>query len=150
MSSISTDLRGKKVQVIETSGGTMRVLSRKDLIAMKRASGRPQDLADIAALEKLRMRPVQHFTPRVLEQCRQMTPDQIIRFVEDFRRLHGGRQSGVGRAKSRLISLKVPEDLLEAFKARARLSGRPYQTQIKELMKAWVTARGGESGDRGA
>jgi hypothetical protein len=30
------------------------VLSRKDLIAMKRASGRPQDLADVEALEKLR------------------------------------------------------------------------------------------------
>lgn len=93
------------------------------------------------------MRPVQHFTPEYLEQCRQMTPDQIIRFVEDFRRLHGGRQSGVRQAKSRLISLKVPEDLLEAFKARARLSGRPYQTQIKELMKAWVTGRGSEPGD---
>lgn len=50
---ISTDLKGKKVLAIETADGTIRVLSRKDLIAMKRASGRPQDLADIAALEKL-------------------------------------------------------------------------------------------------
>lgn len=50
---ISTDLKGKKVLAIETADGPMRVLSRKDLIAMKRASGRPQDLADIAALEKL-------------------------------------------------------------------------------------------------
>jgi hypothetical protein len=51
---ISTDLKGKKVQAIATADGTLRVLSRKDLIAMKRASGRPQDLADIEALEKLR------------------------------------------------------------------------------------------------
>lgn len=51
---ISTDLKGKKVQSIETAEGSVRVLSRKDLIAMKRASGRPQDLADIAALERLR------------------------------------------------------------------------------------------------
>ena len=43
------------------------------------------------------MRPVQYFTPEYLEQCRQMTPDQIIRFVDDFRRLHGGRSPGVGR-----------------------------------------------------
>lgn len=84
------------------------------------------------------MRPVQYFTPEYLAQCRQMTADQIIRFVEEFRRLHSIQLGGAGRAKSRLISLKVPEDLLEAFKARARLSGRPYQTQIKELMKAWV------------
>lgn len=50
---IATDLKGKKVESIETADGPLRVLSRKDLIAMKRASGRPQDLADIAALEKL-------------------------------------------------------------------------------------------------
>ncbi len=50
---IATDLKGKKVESIETADGTLRVLSRKDLIAMKRASGRPQDLADVAALEKL-------------------------------------------------------------------------------------------------
>ncbi|MEQ1802212.1 MAG: hypothetical protein ABL989_09845 [Gammaproteobacteria bacterium] len=51
---ISTDLKGKKVQEIETVDGTVRVLGKKDLIEMKRASGRPQDLADIEALEKLR------------------------------------------------------------------------------------------------
>lgn len=50
---IATDLKGKKVESIETADGPLRVLSRKDLIAMKRASGRPQDLADIAALEQL-------------------------------------------------------------------------------------------------
>ncbi|MEQ1802213.1 MAG: hypothetical protein ABL989_09850 [Gammaproteobacteria bacterium] len=91
------------------------------------------------------MKAVQYFTPEYLEQCRQMTPDQIIRFVDDFRRLHGGQQAGVARVKSRLISLKVPEDLLGAFRAKARLAGRPYQTQIKDLMKAWVTGRGTES-----
>lgn len=50
---ISTDLRGTKVQKIQTVDGSLRVLARKDLIAMKRASGRSQDLADIAALERL-------------------------------------------------------------------------------------------------
>ena len=50
---ISTDLKGKRVEKIRTGEGTLRVLARKDLIAMKRASGRPQDLADVAALEKL-------------------------------------------------------------------------------------------------
>lgn len=88
------------------------------------------------------MKTVQYFTGEYLEQCRQMTPDQIIRFVEDFRRLHGVRAANAARRKSRLISLKVPEDLLEAFKTKAQLSGRPYQTQIKVLMKDWVTGRG--------
>jgi predicted DNA binding CopG/RHH family protein len=85
------------------------------------------------------LKAVQYFTPEYLEHCRQMTPDQIIRFVEDFRRMHGGPQRSVKPAKSRLISLKVPEDLLEAFRTKARLSGRPYQSQIKDLMKLWVT-----------
>ena len=50
---ISTDLKGKKVQSIRTVDGPVQVLARKDLIALKRASGRPQDLADIEALESL-------------------------------------------------------------------------------------------------
>jgi predicted DNA binding CopG/RHH family protein len=88
------------------------------------------------------MRPVQHFTPEYLAACRDMTPDQIIRFLEDFRRLHGGRAAGATRVRTRLISLKVPEDLLEAFKVKARLESTPYQTQIKALMQAWVTEAG--------
>jgi hypothetical protein len=38
---------------MDTMAGPVQVLSRKDLIAMKKASGRPQDLADVEALEKL-------------------------------------------------------------------------------------------------
>jgi hypothetical protein len=51
---ISEDLRGKRTISVDTRNGPVQVLSRKDLIAMKRASGRPQDLADVEALEKLR------------------------------------------------------------------------------------------------
>lgn len=80
------------------------------------------------------MKPVQTFTDEYLAQCRQMTPDQVIRFLEDFRRLQASRP-----ARSKLISLKVPEDLLDAFRARATLEDVPYQTQIKRLMRAWVT-----------
>lgn len=51
---ISEDLKGKRRVRMKTLAGPVQVLSRKDLIAMKKASGRPQDLADIEALEKLR------------------------------------------------------------------------------------------------
>jgi uncharacterized protein (DUF4415 family) len=79
------------------------------------------------------MKAVQYFSDEYLAQCRAMTPDQILRYLDDFRRLHAATPP-----VSKLISLKVPEDLLSAFKAMARLTGTPYQTQIKALMKAWV------------
>jgi len=80
------------------------------------------------------MKTVQYFSDEYLQQCREMTPDQIIGFLDDFRQLHGVET----RSRSKLISIKIPENLLSAFKARAALAGTPYQTQIKALMKAWV------------
>ncbi|MBI2841604.1 MAG: hypothetical protein HYX75_25075 [Acidobacteria bacterium] len=80
------------------------------------------------------MRPVQRFSTEYLRQCSGMEPEQIVRFLEDFRGLH----SRVRSAKSRLISMRVPDPLLEAFKTKARLGGVPYQTQIKRLMQDWL------------
>lgn len=71
-----------------------------------------------------------------------MTADQVIRFLEDFRNLHAGPPT-----RSKLISLKVPDDLLQAFRRRAELAGVPYQTQIKRLMRNWVL-EGFEGADR--
>ena len=81
------------------------------------------------------MRPLQHFSKDYLEKCRSMRPEQIIRFLDDFRTLHAQRERP---PKSRLISIKVPEPLLEAFKTKARLSGIAYQTKIKRLMSLWL------------
>jgi len=79
------------------------------------------------------MKAIQHFSDEYLEHCRGMTPDQVLSFLDDFRKLHG-RQP----AASKLISMKVPEDLLNAFKAKAKLNNTRYQTQIKALMRNWV------------
>jgi predicted DNA binding CopG/RHH family protein len=81
------------------------------------------------------MKTVQYFSDDYLARCRDMSADQVLRFLDDFRHLHGTKP-----APSKLISIKVPEDLLEAFKARARMAGMPYQTQIKTLMKDWLLA----------
>ena len=56
------------------------------------------------------MKATQYFSDEYLDRCRDMTPDQVIRFLDDFRQLHGSRP-----APSKLISMKVPEDLLNAF-----------------------------------
>ena len=79
------------------------------------------------------MKTIQRFTDDYLQHCRALTPDQVIRFLEDFRQLHGS-----GPVSSKLISMKVPEDLLNTFKAKAKMSNTPYQTKIKILMKEWV------------
>jgi hypothetical protein len=50
---ITYDLKGKGLVVYETLAGPIQILKLKDLIRMKRESGRPQDLEDIKALERL-------------------------------------------------------------------------------------------------
>jgi len=51
---ICYDLTGKRSKRIETADGSVVILGRNDLIEMKRESGRPQDLEDIRAMEKLK------------------------------------------------------------------------------------------------
>jgi len=50
---ITYDLKNAHTELITTAFGKINVLSRQDLIAMKKASGRPQDLEDVKALESL-------------------------------------------------------------------------------------------------
>ncbi len=50
---ITYDLTHAHTKTIHTSAGPIKVLSREDLIKMKKISGRPQDLADVKALETL-------------------------------------------------------------------------------------------------
>ena len=78
-------------------------------------------------------RPVQRFSEEYLERCRELSSADIVRFLEDFRVALGGAST-----RSRLISIRMPEPLLTAFKTQARLRGIPYQAQIKRLMREWL------------
>lgn len=78
------------------------------------------------------MRPVQYFSEEQLESGTAMSADEILDFLEGFRQLTESRPA------SRLISMKIPEDLLHAFKVRCRLDGVPYQRRIKRLMREWL------------
>lgn len=79
-------------------------------------------------------KPIQIFTDDYLERCKELTPEQIVDFLDQFRQIaYAGR-----KVPSKLISMKVSEDLLAAFKFKARLEGRPYQAIIKELMTEWL------------
>ncbi len=50
---INYDLTGQKTDIVVIGEEAVRILSRQALIDMKAASGRPQDLLDIEALEML-------------------------------------------------------------------------------------------------
>lgn len=76
---------------------------------------------------------IQYFSDQHLEQCRELTTDQILQFLSDFQKLHSSQKSA-----TKLISMKVPEDLLRAFKLKSELENVPYQTKIKKLMQQWV------------
>ena len=80
------------------------------------------------------MRALQKFSDEYLERCSEMSVDEIVRFLDDFRRIHGNKPG-----KLRPISMKVPEELLSAFKTKAKLNNVRYQTQIKKLMRDWLT-----------
>ena len=58
----------------------------------------------------------------------------IVQFLEDFRNMMDPRASH----KSKLISIKIPEPMLAAFKYKASQAKTPYQTMIKTLMAEWL------------
>ncbi len=81
------------------------------------------------------MKTLQLFSDEYLEQCREATPEQILEYLENFRLMNSTQ------APSKLISIKVPQPLLDSFRHRCELEGMRYQSQIKVLMKNWLQGR---------
>ena len=63
---------------------------------------------------------------------------EIVQFLENYKRLIDPR----AQKRSKLISIKIPEPLLEAFRCKAERERTPYQTKIKELMREYVERAG--------
>lgn len=78
------------------------------------------------------MRPVQYFSDDYLRNCRQASSEQILEFLENYRLLQAPPD------KTRLISIKMPERLLQSFRIKCELHGIRYQTRIKQLMLEWL------------
>ncbi len=66
------------------------------------------------------MRAVQYFSDEYLERCRGMTAEEILRFLDDFRRLHGSSP-----AKSKLISIKGAGGPVECLQGEGRDGQHP-------------------------
>lgn len=58
----------------------------------------------------------------------------VFEFLDNFR----ATVDPLNQAPSKLISIKIPETLLAAFRFKAEQQGVPYQTMIKKLMEQWL------------
>jgi len=85
------------------------------------------------------MKSIQYFTDEYLKQCSQATPSQILAYLEQFRLMQTYAGKREKPAKSKLISIKIPEDLLKAFRTKCEVENKKYQTQIKTLMKSYLS-----------
>jgi uncharacterized protein (DUF4415 family) len=57
-----------------------------------------------------------------------------IEWLESMRELNKAKKD----EKSKLITMKIDPDLLNAFKLKCELEKRPYTTRIKELMQDYL------------
>ena len=78
-------------------------------------------------------RPVQKFSKERLTLDQAITPEQALAFVHEFQQLMAGDEG-----PRKLISLRVPERLLEQFRAKAERQGVRYQTQLIALIRQWL------------
>jgi hypothetical protein len=65
-----------------------------------------------------------------------LTVDQTLRFLEDARTLYHGPDE-----PTQAISLRVPKNVLRAFKTKAGLEDRKYQSVIVALMRKWIVEK---------
>lgn len=79
-------------------------------------------------------RATQHFSESYLKESQRLSPTDVVRFIEEFQRIHSQSEAG----DSVMISLRIDRGLLEAFRTRAKLEGIRYQTKIKSLMEEWI------------
>lgn len=64
-------------------------------------------------------------------------PEQVWKFLEDYNQIIQGKDQ-----VTQAISLRIPKNILEAFKSKAQFKGLKYQTQIVKLMRDWILFEG--------
>lgn len=127
------------IKTVEVSVGNIEVsvVSLKDLMSMKENSGRPQDLLDLEKLKHLseEMKQSEKRKPSAKDILLERGQSNLknLQFLEDMRVLSSNVSS-----RLKLISIKMPEDLLRAFKFACENQNIKYQTQIKKLMAEWL------------
>lgn len=85
------------------------------------------------------MRPMQKFTEEYLQECKKFSSDEIVKYLEGFRALTSAHAQATQKSdRSKLISVRIEERLLDTFRKKAGEEGIKYQTKLKELMRSYV------------
>ncbi len=76
---------------------------------------------------------LQKFKKKDLSQIGNTDATQIAKFLEDFQHMIAGIDD-----KTKMISLRVPENILSAFKFKAERQKLKYQSVVIDLMRKWI------------
>lgn len=71
------------------------------------------------------------------------SPEQALEFLESFRKMQAGRDE-----PTRAISLRVPGNILRAYKSLAATEGRSYQKMMIQALRDYIAQTGGKPGVR--
>ena len=72
-------------------------------------------------------------TKQIHKKQKKLTPDQTIDFLDNFQSVINGKDK-----KTKLISLRIPENILESFKVLTQEKNQKYQSIIVHLMREWI------------
>jgi predicted DNA binding CopG/RHH family protein len=76
---------------------------------------------------------LQKLKKKDISQLSNTDATQIAKFLEDFQHMIAGVDD-----KTKMISLRVPANILSAFKFKAERQNLKYQSLIIDLMRKWV------------
>lgn len=72
-------------------------------------------------------------TKQLHKKQKKLTPDQTLDFLDNFQKVMSGKDK-----KTKLISLRIPENILESFKVLTQEKNQKYQSIIVHLMREWI------------
>ncbi len=87
----------------------------------------------------MKRKAVQYLSKEYIEQTKDATVEQSLRFLEEFRLLQGAKSAN--EQTSTAISIRIPDQMLATLKAKAELQGIKYQTLIKKLIQDYLDGK---------
>lgn len=70
------------------------------------------------------------------EPAARVTPDQALEFLENFRKMQAGIEDG-----KTLVSIRVPNNILNAFRLLAKSEDRPYQRMMIQALREYLSKK---------